>query len=43
MAIIAGAACAFKYKEEHPKADESETMSHVTKNMNDIIDKLDKE
>ncbi|MEX2016850.1 MAG: hypothetical protein WD876_00035 [Candidatus Pacearchaeota archaeon] len=43
MAIIAGAAFALKYVEQHPKATESEAMGHVTKNINKIIDGLDKE
>lgn len=43
MAIIAGASYALKYMEEHPKATESEAMGHVTKNINRIIDGLDKD
>ena len=33
MAIIAGAAVALKYKEEHPGALESEVIGYVTKRM----------
>jgi len=43
IAIIAGASYALKYVEEHPKATESETMGYVTKNINKIIDGLDKD
>jgi len=43
MAIIAGAAKALKYIEEHPKAMESEVMNHVTRNIDRIIDGIDKE
>ncbi|MEK6830015.1 MAG: hypothetical protein AABY15_07910 [Nanoarchaeota archaeon] len=43
MAIVAGASYALKYKEEHPKADESEVMGKVTKEINQIISKLDEE
>ena len=43
MAIIAGASYALKYMEEHPKATESEAMGHVTRNINKIIDGLDKD
>jgi hypothetical protein len=37
MAVVAGASYAIRYKEEHPKATESETMSYVTKSMRKII------
>lgn len=43
MAIVAGAACALKYKEENPKADESDVMSHVTRSIREIISKIDEE
>jgi hypothetical protein len=43
MAIVAGAAFALKYKEEHPKADESEVMGNVTRSIREIISKLDEE
>jgi hypothetical protein len=43
MAIIAGASYAFKYMEEHPKATEAETISHVTRNLDRIIRGLDEE
>ncbi len=43
MAIVAGAANALKYLEEHPKAPESEVMGHVTKNIDRIIDGIDEE
>jgi hypothetical protein len=43
MAIIAGASYALKYKEEHPKADESEVMGEVTRSVNEIISKIDEE
>ena len=41
MAVIAGAAQAIKYKEENPKASESEIMSYVTKRMKRIINDLE--
>ncbi len=43
MAIVAGAANALKYKEQHPHADESEVMGNITTNINKIIDGLDEE
>ena len=41
MAIIAGAATAFEYKEKHPDALESEVMSYVTKRTVKIIRDLE--
>ncbi len=43
MAVITGAASAIKYKEEHPRASESETMSHITREMRKIIRNLEEE
>ena len=40
-AVIAGAASALKYKENHPNASESETMSHVTKELGRIISDIE--
>lgn len=41
MAVIAGAASALKYKNAHPNASESETMSHVTREMRKIISEIE--
>ncbi|MDP3991951.1 MAG: hypothetical protein Q8P79_00380 [Nanoarchaeota archaeon] len=41
--FIAGAASALKYKERHPNATESETMSHVTKEMEKNIREIVKD
>ena len=41
MAIIAGAATAFEYKESHPNASESNVMTYVTKRMAKIIRDLE--
>ena len=43
MAVIAGASYAIKYKEENPKASESDTISYVTKKMAKILRNLDEE
>ena len=43
MAIIAGAAAAIEYKENHPKATESEVMGYVTKKMPKIIRDLEED
>ena len=43
MAVVAGAAVAIKYKEENPRASESEIMSHITKRMERIIRKLEED
>ncbi len=40
-AMIAGAASAMNYKERHPKATESEVMSHVSKEMTRLIDEIE--
>ncbi len=39
--FIAGAAAAINYKEKNPKASESETMSHITKEMRKLIDEIE--
>jgi len=41
MAVVAGAANAIRYKEEHPNASESEIMGYVTKKMPRIIRDLE--
>lgn len=41
MALIAGAASALRYKDNHPKATEQEIIQHVTNNADDIIGKID--
>mgnify|MGYP001610965697 CR=1 FL=1 len=43
MAVIAGASFAMRYKEEHPRATESEIMSYVARETNKIIHELKKE
>ena len=40
-AVIAGAASALKYKERNPKANESETMSYVIKEMKKILREIE--
>ena len=41
--FIAGAAAALNYKERHPNAGESEVMSHVTKEMKDLIKDIERD
>ena len=41
--FIAGASAAINYKERNPKASESETMSHVTKEMEKVITEIEKD
>jgi len=43
MAIISGAAHALTFKEENPKASEEEVIRHVTKEVRNILEKIDKE
>lgn len=43
MAVIAGASYAMRYKEEHPRANESEVMNFVAMETNKIIHELNKE
>jgi len=43
MAIIAGAASALKYKEKKPMASESEIMRYITKNIREILEKVNSE
>ncbi len=43
MAVISGAAHAMRYKEKNPRASESEVISHVTKKIDEILDKIDHE
>jgi len=40
-AVIAGASCAIDYKEMHPRASESEIMSHVSKEMRHLIREIE--
>lgn len=39
--LIAGAGAALNYKERHPKASESEVMSHVTKESKRLIREIE--
>lgn len=41
MAVVAGAAAAMEYKEQNPRASESEVMGYVTKKMVKIIRDLE--
>jgi len=41
MAVISGAAKAIRYKEENPRATESEVVQYVTDNAEKIIEKID--
>ena len=43
MALISGAAHAFKYKEKHPKATEQEVIQHLTRDAESILEKIDEE
>ena len=43
MAVIAGASFAMRYKEEHPRANESEVINYVAMETNKIIHELNKE
>ena len=43
MAIIAGAASAIKYKEKKPMASEGEIMRHISKNIREILEKINSE
>ena len=40
-AVVAGAACAAKFKERNPKATEQETVAYVIKEMRKIIKEID--
>lgn len=42
-AFVAGASCAFGYKEKNPRATETETMSHATREMKKLIDEIDED
>ncbi|PIZ80396.1 hypothetical protein COY00_00975, partial [Candidatus Pacearchaeota archaeon CG_4_10_14_0_2_um_filter_35_33] len=41
MAVIAGAAKACRYKDEHPRASEQEVVQNITDNVKEILDKID--
>ncbi len=43
MAVIAGASNALSYKERKPSATESEIMNHITKNITEILEKIEDE
>lgn len=43
MAVIAGASNALSYKERKPSATESEIMNHITRNIKEIISKIEEE
>ncbi|MBI4116766.1 hypothetical protein HY449_03425 [Candidatus Pacearchaeota archaeon] len=40
-AFVAGASCAFDYKEKNPRATETETMSHVAREMRKLINEIE--
>jgi len=41
MAVIAGAACAMRYKELHPNATESEVLKYVSKEVRNILEQIE--
>jgi hypothetical protein len=43
MAVIAGAAQAYRYKEENPRATEQEVIQHVSDSSNEILENIDEE
>lgn len=43
MAVIAGASYAMRYKEEHPRATETDVMNYVAGEIKKIIHELEKE
>ena len=43
MAVISGASHAIRYREENPRATEQEVIQHITKEAQNIIDKIDEE
>lgn len=43
LAVIAGAAKAMSYKTKNPLADESQVMNHVSKEIKEIIRKIEEE
>lgn len=43
IAVIAGASYALKYKEEHPRASESEIMGYMARETKKIIHELEKD
>jgi len=43
MAVVAGAAAALDYKENHPNASESEVMHYITKKMVKILRDLEED
>ena len=43
MAFVAGASCAFDYKEKNPRATETETMSHAAREMRKLINEIEDE
>jgi hypothetical protein len=43
MAAISGASHALKFREQNPHATEAEVLQHVSTNMDEILEKIDKE
>lgn len=43
IAVIAGASTALSYKEKKPSASESEILSYITKNVREILGRIDGE
>lgn len=43
FAVIAGADAAMKYKESHKFADSQEVIKFVTQNVEEILEKIDKD
>lgn len=43
MALISGASHAIKFKELNPEASEQEVLKHITREADDILEKIDNE
>ena len=43
MAIISGASHAIRFKEKSPRASEDEVIRHVTKEVDNILEKIDED
>ena len=43
MAIISGASHALKYKERNPRASDTEVLQYVSKDVAEILEKIDEE
>lgn len=43
MAIISGASHALNYKAKHPRSTDTEVLQYVNKDIEEILEKIDKE